>query len=164
MSDNRREISWQLPTPEQLKAMFTMTGLEIMQAVQNGELPPPPMAMLMNMRVVDVKRGIAVFTGTPEPYHLNPAGGIHGGFAHTLLDSATGCAVHTILDAGMGYGTVQLNAHLVRAITVNTGEMRCESRVVHEGRSMATAEATLTDADGKIYAHGTSACMIFPLK
>ena len=108
-----------------------------------------------------MREGRAVFECTPSEYHYNPIGVVHGGLAATLLDSALGCAVHSTLAAGAGYSTVELHVNLVRPITMQTGRMRCEAEIVHVGRSMATAQGRLTDAAGKLYAHGTTTCMIF---
>jgi len=128
-----------------------------------GEIPPPPIAKTLGFLLVAVEEGYALFEGEASEWHYNPIGVVHGGLAATLLDSALGCCVHTMLPQGVGYTTLQLNVNLVRAITQNTGKLRCEGRVVHNGRQMATAEATLKDVNGKVYAHGTTTCLVFPL-
>ena len=157
-----RAYEWEDPLPgfEQGKAM---SGLDYMKALAAGRLPRPPIARTLNFTLVEVEAGRAVFEGWPEEFHYNPIGGVHGGFAATLLDSALGCAVHTTLPQGTAYTTLQLNVNFVRAISTETGMLRCEARVIHQGRQMATAEAALTDADGKLYAHGTTTCLIFPV-
>lgn len=96
--------------------------------------------------------------------HYNPIGSVHGGWAATIMDSALGCAVHTKMQAGMGYSTIEFKVHLVRPIFEHTGEVICEGNVVHIGRTIATSEATLKTIDGKLLAHGTETCAIFPLK
>ena len=117
----------------------------------------------MGYDLLEVEAGRAVFGCLPAEYHYNPMGSVHGGLAATLLDSALGLAVYSALEAGTGYTTVQLNIHLVRAMTVDTGYVRVESRVLHVGRKLATAEATIIDKQGKLYAHGSTTCMVFSL-
>ncbi|HEV2237900.1 MAG TPA: PaaI family thioesterase [Ktedonobacterales bacterium] len=137
-----------------------MSGLDFLRAFLAGEIPPPPIARLMNFLLTEVDEGRAVFEGEPEEYHYNPIGVVHGGLALTLLDSALGCAVQSTLPLGAAYTTLETKANLVRAITSTTGHLRCEAKVVHVGRSTATAEGRLTGADGKLYAHGTTTCLI----
>lgn len=163
MSERRtRTYEWDDPLPY-LNAGLQKSGLEYMQAIANGELPMPPIGQTLDYVLSEASEGFAVFEGEPQEFHYNPIGTVHGGVAATLLDSAMGCAVHTTLPQGMGYGTVQLNVHLVRPITKESGRLHCEGRVIHSGRQMATAEATLTGADGRVYAHGTTTCVVFPL-
>lgn len=137
-----------------------LTGLEYIRQVFEGELPPPPIADLIGFRGAEFERGRAVFEMTPGREHYNPIGSVHGGVALTLLDSAMGCAVHTTLDAGVGYTTLELKANLVRPITADTGLIRCEGTVVHGGSRVATAEGRLLDKAGRLLAHGTSTCLI----
>ena len=115
----------------------------------------------MNFNLAELEEGRAVFTVEPAEYHYNPIGVVHGGVAATLLDSAMGCAVHSVLPAGAGYTTLEIKVNYVRAMTSETGEVRCEARVVHVGGRTATAEGRITDAGGKLYAHGTATCMLF---
>jgi uncharacterized protein (TIGR00369 family) len=105
-----------------------------------------------------------VFTGTPEWRFYNPIGSVHGGWAATLLDSALGCAIFTTLNKGDGWTTVELKVNYVRGLTKDTGPMRAEGRVIHRGRTIATSEGDLKDSAGKLYAHATTTCMIFPAK
>jgi uncharacterized protein (TIGR00369 family) len=115
----------------------------------------------MRMRPIEIGEGRAVFEGTPGEEHYNPIGVVHGGYAATLLDSALGCAVHTTLEAGVGYTSLGLEAKYVRPITRDTGRVLCEAKVLYRGRRQATAEASLTAADsGKLLAHGVATCMI----
>ena len=139
------------------------SGLELLQRMVRGELPPPPIAELLGFRLVEVASGKAVFEFEPAEYHYNPIGVVHGGVAGTLLDSAMGCSVHATLPPKTAYTTLEFKINLVRAITMNTGTMRAEGRVVHGGKRAATAEGRVIDRDGKLYAHGTTTCMIFPL-
>jgi len=151
-------IRYGVASPEEIA---DMSGLEVIQAVVDGRLPAPPISAPMRMRVAEVERGRVVFSGTPDETLLNPLGGVHGGWALTLIDSATGCAVHTTLPAGVGYATVETKANFTRPIRPGIGEVRCEGRVVAAGRQIATAEAYLRDSEGKLLAHGTSTLMIF---
>ena len=138
-----------------------MSGLEHMQALIAGEIPPPPIAELMGFTLVSVEEGRALFRGEPGEQHLNPIGSVHGGFAATLLDSALGCAVHTTLPAGIGYTTLELSVNLVRGITPATGPVLSEGHVLHLGRRTATAEAQLKAEDGgALLAHAKTTCLI----
>ena len=137
-----------------------LSGIDYIRLVFGGELPSPPIADLMGFRGVEVAPGRAVFELTPGPQHYNPIGSVHGGVALTLLDSAMGCAVHTLLEAGVGYTTLEVKANFVRPITAETGLVRCEGVVVHPGSRVATAEGRVTDAAGKLLAHGTTTCLV----
>jgi uncharacterized protein (TIGR00369 family) len=140
------------------------TGMEVMQAMLRGELPYPPIAKTLDFSLLEVSPGRAVFQGTPGPLHLNPMGTIHGGWYATLLDSALGCAINTMLPAGSGYTTAELSVNLVRAIGSKAPRVRAEGKVIHCGRQLATAEARLYGPDGTIYAHGTTTCLVFEMK
>jgi uncharacterized protein (TIGR00369 family) len=147
--------------PEQVAGK---SGLEIMQALLRGELPGAPIARTLDFLLVEVGEGRAVFQGTPGPAHLNPMGTIHGGWYATLLDSALGCAVNTLMPAGRGYTTAELSINLVRAIGPKAPRVRAEGKVVHCGRQLATAEGRLYGPDGTLYAHATTTCLVFDLK
>lgn len=140
------------------------TGMEMMLAMLRGELPYPPIAKTLDFSLVEVSEGRAVFQGTPGPAHLNPMGSIHGGWYATLLDSALGCAVHTMMPAGRGYTTAELGVNLVKAIGNKAPRVRAEGKVIHCGRQLATAEARLYGPDGTLYAHGTTTCLVFEAK
>jgi uncharacterized protein (TIGR00369 family) len=155
-----RTLSWQDPG-ETAAIGASMTGIEYMQALASGELPPPPIAVLMNIAPIELEPGRAVFAGYPGEEHYNPIGVVHGGYAASLLDSALGCAVHTTLPAGVGYTSLGLEAKFVRPISRDTGRVLCTAQVLHRGRRQATAEASLKSAEsGKLLAHGTATCMI----
>ena len=159
-STRRREIVWQDPVPT-APTGATMTGMEYMTAVVTGEMPPPPIAVTMRLRPIEIEEGRVLFEGEPGEEHYNPIGVVHGGYAATLLDSALGCAVHTTLPAGVGYTSLGLEAKYVRPITRDTGRVLCEARVLYAGRRQATSEANLTAAEsGKLLAHGIATCMI----
>jgi uncharacterized protein (TIGR00369 family) len=155
-----RTLTWQDPVPS-AAAGAKMAGLDYVRKIQAGEIPPPPIAVVMNFSIEGLEEGRAVFVGEPGEEHYNPIGVVHGGYAATLLDSALGCAVHTTLEAGVGYTSLGLEAKYVRPITRDTGRVLCEANVLYRGRRQATAEASLTAADsGKLLAHGVATCMI----
>ena len=139
-----------------------MNGLDLMLRIATGAAAQPPICATLDFRLAAVDEGAARFEGTPRAAFDNPHGTTHGGWAATLLDSAMGCAVMTVLDADHTYTTAHLSIHLVRAITATTGAVVCEGRVVHRGRRVATAEATLRDRAGALLAHATTTCVILP--
>ncbi len=138
-------------------------GLQVMQAALKGELPFAAIAKTLDFMLIEVSEGRAVFQGTPGPAHLNPMGGIHGGWYATLLDSALGCAVHTLMPEGRGYTTAELSVNIVKAISPKVSRVRAEGKVIHCGRQLATAEARLFGPDGTLYAHATTTCLVFEL-
>jgi uncharacterized protein (TIGR00369 family) len=140
-----------------------MTGLEFMRALMAGQLPPPPIAQLMNMRPVRVENGLAVFSCTPDESVYNPIGVIHGGLVCTLADSVTGCAVHTTLDAGVGYTSVDITVNYLRPVTLDSGPLTATGRVVKPGRRIALATAEVHDRSGKLVATASSNCLIMPV-
>jgi uncharacterized protein (TIGR00369 family) len=155
-----RTLTWEDPLATAAEGA-ALPGLDYMRRLADGELPAPPIAVLMNMRPVEVDRGRAVFEGRPGEEHYNPIGVVHGGYAATLLDSALGCAVHTTLELGEAYTTQSLEVKLVRPLTAGIEAVRAEAEVLYRGRRQATAEATLVDAaTGKLLAHATATCMI----
>ena len=139
------------------------SGLELLQRIVAGRYPAPPMAALLNFTLVEVGEGRAVFVGLPGARHLNPLGGVHGGWAATIMDSALGCAVQTTLQKGEAYTTAEFKVNLTRPIMPGMGEVACEGRIVHKGRTLAVSEATLKDGNGKLLAFGTETCAIFPM-
>jgi uncharacterized protein (TIGR00369 family) len=144
-----------------MEAARGMSGLEIMQALLAGRFPYAPIAETLDFFLVEVAKGEATFQGTPLPAHLNPMGTVHGGWYATLLDSAVGCAVQTMLEPGQGYTTAELSVNLVRGARLDGGPLRAVGKVLHCGRQMATAEGRIVDADGRLYAHATTTCMVF---
>ena len=154
-----RTHGWTDPA-DTARAAATMSGLEFLRALFSGALPPPPMAGTLGFEGVEVDEGRAVFCGIPAEHHYNPIGTVHGGYAATLLDTSLGCAVHSTLAAGVGYTTLELKVNLVRPITAATGPLTCEASVVHAGRRVATAEGRIVDGRGRLYAHGTTTCLM----
>jgi uncharacterized protein (TIGR00369 family) len=147
-----------------LDELTSHDGLEFLQGIIDGQQPHPPMCKTIGFHLVDVANGRAVFEGTPRYEHYNPIGTVHGGFAATLLDSALACAIFSALRAGEAWTTLELNLNLVRALTEATGPVRAEGRVIHRGRTVATSAGDLKDAQGRLYAHATTTCMLFPAK
>jgi uncharacterized protein (TIGR00369 family) len=145
---------------EQLKEC---SGMEFLQRIWNGELPSPPIGQTMDFVPIEGEPGRVVFQGTPGPQHYNPLGSVHGGYFCTLLDSAVGCAVQSTLPKGMGYTTLELKVNLIRALTDKTGPVRAEGKVIQVGGRVGIAEGRITDAGGKLYAHASTTCLIFPL-
>ena len=155
-----RTISWEDPRAL-AEAGRGLSGLEYLQKIVAGELPRPPIGALMNFNITELSEGRAVFTVEPAEYHYNPIGVVHGGLAATLLDSAMGCAVHSTLPAGGGYTTLEIKVNYIRPMTAETGRVRCEAKVIHVGGRTASAEGRVVDESGKLYAHGTTTCIIF---
>jgi uncharacterized protein (TIGR00369 family) len=160
MSDQRtRTVTWEDPRAL-AQAAEGLSGLEFLQKIVAGELPPPPIGVLMNFRIAELSEGHAVFVVDPAEYHYNPIGVVHGGVAATLLDSAMGCAVHSTLPAGARYTTLEIKVNYLRPMSAKTGEVRCEADIIHVGARTAVAEGKVLDSQGKLYAHGTTTCII----
>lgn len=139
-------------------------GLEFINRIKDGRIPPPGMAVLLGFDILETERGRIVFGATPTAAHYNPAGAVHGGFAATILDTCMTCAVQSTLKAGLACTTIDLNIHYTRGANDRTGLLRAEGKVVHVGRQIATAEGRVTDAQGRVIAHATTSCLIFPTR
>ena len=146
--------------PEQLAGK---TGLQLMQGMLDGELPYAEIAQTLDFMLIEVGPGRAIFQGTPLQRHFNPMGSVHGGWFATLLDSALGCAVHTLMPPGRAYTTAELGVNMVKAITPKVQRVRAIGTVIHAGRQLATAEARLMGPDGTLFAHATTTCLVFDL-
>jgi uncharacterized protein (TIGR00369 family) len=144
--------------------LLSYDGLGFLRAIVDGTIPQPPITETLGFRLIAAEHGRAVFEGEPQFRHYNPIGSVHGGFAMTLLDSALGCAVHSTLAKGETYTTLEIKVNLVRPLSKDTGPVSAEGRVLHRGRTVGTAEGDVRDANGKVYAHATTTCMIFPAK
>lgn len=149
-----------LPGTVPLAEVIAMSPTAFFDAIGQGELPPPPIGELMGFVPVEWAPGYFVFQGTPNERHYNPLGSVHGGYAATLLDSCMGCAVHTRLTAGQGYTTTDLRITYIRALHANVGPVRAEGRVIHVGRSTAVAEGRLYDVEDRLYAIGSTSCLV----
>jgi len=142
----------------------SMTGLEFLRALRDGRHPAPPFAEATDMRIVEAEHGRVVFEGNPSSRFYNPLGTVHGGWTSTLLDSAMGCAVQSVLPAGQIFTTVDMTVSFVRPVFAKTGKLRCEGTIVHAGARIATAEGRVWDDKGVLVAHGTETCMILKTK
>jgi uncharacterized protein (TIGR00369 family) len=147
-----------------LKDIAGMTGKEILQAMSDGRLPAPPIARTLTFTLIEVGDGVAVFEGEPGPHLLNPAGTVHGGWALTMIDTATACAVQTLLPAGVGLTTIETKANFSRPITPDTGRVRVKGRALGRGRQIMSAEAQVLDSAGRLLAHGTSTVFLISNK
>jgi len=140
-------------------ARESLSGLEFFREVAAGAFDPPPMVALLGLRMVEVDFGRVAFVGTPTEAFYNGSGVVHGGYAATLLDSALGCAINTTTPPAKWFTTLELKINYIRPLTVGVGQVRCEATVLHAGNRVATAEARVVDATGKIYAHATTTCI-----
>ncbi len=145
------------------ETLKSVQGHELLQGMIDGRYPSPPIAELMDFEVSELGEGRAVFTGRPGRKHYNPSGTVHGGYAATLLDSAMGCAVHTLVPKGRGFTTLEIKVNYVRPMLDTTGVVRCEASVINMGKTVATADGKVLDGNGRLIAHGTTTCMIFDL-
>jgi uncharacterized protein (TIGR00369 family) len=137
------------------------SGLEFLGAIAAGEVPPPPIAVLLGMGIERVGEGRVTFTLVPGEHLYNPIGSVHGGVFATVLDSAMGCAVHSVLPAGRAYTTLELKVNYVRPLTAAVARVRCEGEVLSAGRRVATASGRIVGEDGTLYAHATTTCLVF---
>ena len=153
----RRDIRYGLVSTAEAA---TLSGRELLQGMIDGRFPAPPISEVLNLLLTEVGEGTAVFEGETGTQLLNPMGIVHGGWTMTLIDSATGCAAHTLLPAGVGYTTVETKVNFSRAIRADTGRVRAEARVVSKGRQIISAEAVVKDRDGRVLAHGTSTLLV----
>ncbi len=136
-----------------------MTGLQLLQAMCAGKIPPASISETMPMRPFEVSKGTISFKAKADARHLNPLGGVHGGFAATVLDSVTGCAIHSLLEAGVGYGTIDLNIKMCRPIPQDV-ELTAIGTVINLSKNLGISEGKIIDDEGKLYAHATATCMI----
>jgi uncharacterized protein (TIGR00369 family) len=160
--ERRHTIAWPDPA-ETAAAGRRMAGIDFLRAIRDEQLPQPTIQAALDYRLVEVEEGRVVFRGAPQEFLLNPLGSVHGAYYAALLDSALGCAIHSLLPAGTVYTTLEYKINMVRGMTPATGEVLAEGRVIHPGRRIATSEAEIRDTSGKLYGHGTCACMIMPL-
>lgn len=145
-----------------------LTGLEQLRRAfadepGDGQLRKPGIGPLLGMEPASLEEGRVTFTLDPGDQHTNPMGMVHGGIAATMLDSAMGCAVHTTLEAGWAFTTLDLNVHYTRGVVPGSGRLTAEGTVVHRGRRVATAEGRVTDEQGRLVAHATTTCMVMEL-
>ena len=163
MDDARKErtrtLRWQDPA-QFAEPIHRLSGIEFMRRFLTGDLPPPPVMELLGIRLVSVEPGAVGFEFDPSEYMYSPLGNVHGGIVTVLLDTAMGCSFHTTLPAGVGYTTIELKVNFLRSVTIDSGPLRAEGRVVHAGARVATTEARLSDRSGRLHAHATSSLLI----
>ncbi|BAL91488.1 hypothetical protein AMIS_62680 [Actinoplanes missouriensis 431] len=157
-----RTFGWSDPA-EHASRLGRRSGMEILQAMAAGELPPPPIMNLIDAAGLHAEEGSVTITLDPQEFHYNPLGTVHGGVISTLLDTAAACSVHSTLPAGVGYTSMDLNVKFLRAVTVESGRLTCTGAVLQQGRRTALAEARLVDAAGRLVAHATSSCLLFEM-
>ena len=156
-----REVTWALPGQGDFDALSKLDGLGQLKAIEDGLMPPPPVMATVDVCGFHAERGTVTVEMRAQSFHYNPLGGVHGGMIATLLDTAAGCSVHSTLDVGEGYTSLDLTTKFLRPVTVESGLLRCVGRVISRGRRTALAEAQLMDETGRVLAHATSSCMIF---
>ena len=154
-----RIVTWSDPQAS-MRIIPTLSGLQFLRAILAGELPEPPIFKLMGMYFNSVDEGHVSVSCQPDEFHFNPIGVVHGGLAATLLDTAMGCAVYSLLPAGTSFTTLEIKVNYTRALSPTMGPVRCEGTVLHMGGRTATAEARVLDSDGRLCAHGTTTCLI----
>lgn len=154
-----RTVTWRDPSLG-ITAATTLPGIEYLRAMARGDAPPPPLALILGFYLDEIEEGRVTIVVEPQEFHYNPLGAAHGGLAATLFDSALGCAVQSLLPPGYTAPTLQLQTNFIRPITIASGKLTCSGEVIHLGKRSATAEGRLTDASGKLYAHGTGTFMV----
>lgn len=160
LTQQTKTITWVDPRPQAMKAL-TMSGLDYLRAIKDGQIPGAPIASHINLEIDSVETGEVVMAATPDESHYNPIGSVHGGFFATLLDSVCGCAVQTTLPAGTAYTSLDLNVSFLRAITAETGRVIATGRVTKPGSRAAFVEADIKDSAGRLLATATSTCLVF---
>jgi uncharacterized protein (TIGR00369 family) len=157
--ERTRIVTWEDPLLS-ARAGASLSGIAYLRAIAQGKIPAPPIARLLGFTLDEVDEGRVVFAAEPGEHHYNPIGVVHGGLAATLLDSAMGCAVHSMLPQGRGYTTLEIKVNYVRAIKRESGRLRAVANVVHMGGKIATAEGRLVDERGQLYSHATTTCIL----
>ena len=160
--ERKRTYQWENPLETAQKAQ-SLSGLEFLKLIQEGKIPGPPIFETMDFGRSKVSKGKVSFSFEPKEFHYNPIGTVHGGVISTILDSAMGCTVHSVLEKGFVFTTLELKVNFLKAITHKSGRLIATGKLIHVGRSTALVEASLTDEFGKVFAHGVSTCMIIKL-
>ena len=156
-----REVTWALPGQGDYEALSKLDGLGQLRGIEQGLVPPPPLMATLDFCGFQAERGTVTVQMRAQSFHYNPLGGVHGGVIATLLDTAAACSVHSTLEVGQGYTSLDLTTKFLRPVTVESGLLTCAGKVVSRGRRTALAEAQLVDESGRLLAHATSSCMIF---
>jgi uncharacterized protein (TIGR00369 family) len=157
-----RTVTWATPGQGDLSRLLELDGLGQLLSMRDGTIPTPPIMDTLGITDLRPERGRVVVEMPAAGFHYNPLGTVHGGVISTLLDTAAACAVHSTLAAGELYTSLDLTVKFLRAVTVESGLLTCEGTVIQRGRRTALAQAQLTDEQGRLVAHATSSCMIFP--
>jgi uncharacterized protein (TIGR00369 family) len=158
-----RAFTWDNPLDGAAKAM-QMAGLEYLNAMMVGSIPFPPLMRALDFAVDSIEKGSVTFAFTPQEFHYNPIGSVHGGVITAILDSAMGCSIHSLLPAGTGYTTLEIKVNFLKAVSVKSGLLKATGKIIHAGNRTALVEAQLTGSDGAVYAHAVSTCLIMPGK
>jgi len=145
------------------EVMASMPGIDFVRAIFGGKLPAPPIMQTIEPFDSTAEPGVVVMHSVPGFRHYNPIGSVHGGYAATLLDSAMGLAVHSMLPMGTGYTTLEFKVSFIKGMTRDSGPVRTAGRTLNVGRRAATAEARITDAKGRLLAHATTTCLVFEI-
>ncbi|MFL9484394.1 PaaI family thioesterase [Chitinophagaceae bacterium LWZ2-11] len=157
--ERSRTIHWQNPHEGALKAK-DMSGIEYLEAMSAGVIDLPPLLHTLDFKAEKLERGQVTFSFVPQEFHYNPIGSVHGGVISAILDSAMGCSLHSLLEAGIGYTTLELKVNFLKAVTAKSGELKAVGKVIHLGSRTALTEAQLIDNNNTIYAHGVSTCIL----
>lgn len=161
MTTAKRERTFQWENPlEGARQALQMSGLDYLQAMGDGKIPFPPLLHTLDFRPTHLEKGKVIFSFQPQEFHYNPIGSVHGGVISAILDSAMGCTLHSILEAGTGYTTLELKVNFLKAITIRIEELHAIGKIIHSGGRTALVEAQLIDKDKTVYAHGVSTCLI----
>jgi uncharacterized protein (TIGR00369 family) len=160
--ERSKTITWREPGPSTAKGM-SMSGIDYLRAMADGTLPQPPIGALMEFGIVAAEPGRVVFTCRPDESAYNPIGAVHGGLVCTLLDSVTGCAIHTTLPQGKGYTSVEIKVNYLKAVRLSSGQLTATGTVVKAGSRVGFAEGVVTDESGAVVATATSTLLIFDL-
>lgn len=164
-SEIKRERTYQWEDPVKgAQEGLTMKGIDYLHAMKGGHLPPPPLMKTLDFSIEEIANGQVTFSFLPQEFHYNPIGTVHGGVISTLLDSVMGCALHSLLPQGVGYTTVELKVNFIKSVTMQSGVISATGKIIHQGKRTALTETRLVDANGVLYAHATSTCLILPLK
>lgn len=157
----KRTIFWEDPEISKREALASVSGLDYLKSIREGNISPPPAATLVGYRISRVEKGYALFELNPEEYHYNPFATVHGGILSTLLDTAMTASVLSTLPKGFSCSTIEIKVNFIKSVTDKTEVLRCEARPIHIGKTLATVEGRLKDKNGALYAHATSTCSIF---
>lgn len=157
--NRERTFQWDNPL-EGAKQALQMSGLEYLQAMGDGKIPFPPLLHTLDFKPTHLEKGKVIFSFQPQEFHYNPIGSVHGGVISAILDSAMGCTLHSILEAGTGYTTLELKVNFLKTVTTKIEELHAVGKIIHAGGRTALVEAQLIDKDNTVYAHGVSTCLI----